>query len=384
MMSQRTRAKAEKEKQTSRAHKHESSENVQHDGSASQADMPALQRAAGNQAVDHLLNTDANQIPPIVKDAVNNSNGRALDPMTREMMESVFDQDFSRVRVHTDPIAAASAQTINALAYTVGSDIVFAPNQFAPNSANGQQLLAHELTHVVQQSQAGAPIQVSLQAASGKSFVPIGNGEEFDTKSLTQPPYTAEAVKRRLAQFNQGTITGKSIVDGLNKDGWSVVFFTQPGHNALTDSTYKRILLPGEWDLTKNAETLFHEGIHAIHHVEGAAHSQSAWVNLEDEVNAQYQEILFLQANAKKSPQLVKSSEFADDWQQIQSMDQEKLFDYFKETLVPEIILGKMMSKNQYADLLAEFGNDVSQIAESRQVDDMLNRVIYKFYKGNL
>jgi hypothetical protein len=62
-------------------------------------------------------------------------------------------RDFSRVRVHTDPLAAESARAVNALAYTVGSDVVFGAGQYAPGSASGRRLLAHELTHVVQQSQ---------------------------------------------------------------------------------------------------------------------------------------------------------------------------------------------------------------------------------------
>ncbi len=61
--------------------------------------------------------------------------------------------DFGRVRVHTDARAATSARAVNALAYTVGADIVFGEGQYAPHSASGRWLLAHELTHVVQQQQ---------------------------------------------------------------------------------------------------------------------------------------------------------------------------------------------------------------------------------------
>jgi Domain of unknown function (DUF4157) len=65
--------------------------------------------------------------------------------------------DFSHVRVHTDAMAAESARRVNALAYTVGSDVVFAPGQFNPASFAGKRLLAHELTHVVQQTGGHAP-----------------------------------------------------------------------------------------------------------------------------------------------------------------------------------------------------------------------------------
>ena len=64
-------------------------------------------------------------------------------------MESRFGHDFSQVRVHRDAKAAESARAVNALAYTVGEDVVFGTGQYAPGSSTGQRLLAHELTHVV-------------------------------------------------------------------------------------------------------------------------------------------------------------------------------------------------------------------------------------------
>lgn len=67
-------------------------------------------------------------------------------------MEQRFGHDFASVRVHTGSAAAQSAQDVNARAYTVGNDIVFGTNQFAPGSLEGRRLLAHELTHVAQQA----------------------------------------------------------------------------------------------------------------------------------------------------------------------------------------------------------------------------------------
>ena len=67
-------------------------------------------------------------------------------------MESAFAHDFSRVRIHADPSAARSASLISSRAYTVGTDIVFGPQEYAPETERGNRLLAHELTHVVQQS----------------------------------------------------------------------------------------------------------------------------------------------------------------------------------------------------------------------------------------
>jgi hypothetical protein len=67
-------------------------------------------------------------------------------------MQSHFNHDLTRVRVHADAKAAESTRAVNALAYTVGRDVVFGTKQYVPRTPNGQRLLAHELTHVVQQA----------------------------------------------------------------------------------------------------------------------------------------------------------------------------------------------------------------------------------------
>jgi hypothetical protein len=79
------------------------------------------------------------------------SKGSSLPENTRNFFEPRFGQDFSDVKIHNDADAARSANDINALAYTTGNNIVFNQNQFSPESDDGRKLLAHELTHVVQQ-----------------------------------------------------------------------------------------------------------------------------------------------------------------------------------------------------------------------------------------
>jgi hypothetical protein len=78
--------------------------------------------------------------------------GKPLEPALRSDMEQRFGHDFSRVRVHSGAAAEQSARDVRANAYTVGMDIVFDNGQFVPGSHEGRQLIAHELTHVVQQS----------------------------------------------------------------------------------------------------------------------------------------------------------------------------------------------------------------------------------------
>jgi hypothetical protein len=77
--------------------------------------------------------------------------GQPLPDSARAFFEPRFGYDFSHVRLHTGPLASDSARAVNALAFTVGPDIVFGAGQYAPETTGGQHLLAHELTHVVQQ-----------------------------------------------------------------------------------------------------------------------------------------------------------------------------------------------------------------------------------------
>lgn len=92
--------------------------------------------------------------PPIVSDALG-TPGRPLDDNIRRFMEPRFGHDFGHVRVNSGGRAAASAAAVGARAYTVGQDIVFGAGEFAPDSVPGRRLLAHELTHTLQQNTLG-------------------------------------------------------------------------------------------------------------------------------------------------------------------------------------------------------------------------------------
>jgi hypothetical protein len=107
--------------------------------------LPRIQRFAGQP-------TGQTAGAPASVDQVLASPGRPLEPALRQNMEQRFGYDFSRVRVHSDAAAEQSAQEVNANAYTVGHDIVFGAGGFAPGTHQGRRLIAHELTHVVQQS----------------------------------------------------------------------------------------------------------------------------------------------------------------------------------------------------------------------------------------
>lgn len=87
------------------------------------------------------------------------SSGQPMSQTSRQFFEPRFGHNFSNVKIHTDSVAAKSAQSINALAYTTGNNIVFNSGQYSPESDSGKKLMAHELTHVIQQKSAGNKIQ---------------------------------------------------------------------------------------------------------------------------------------------------------------------------------------------------------------------------------
>lgn len=102
-----------------------------------------------------------NAVPSIVQ-GVLTSPERPLDAGTRAFMEPRFGHDFSRARMHTDARAAESARAVDALAYTVGRNVVFGTGQYAPGTSEGRRLLAHELTNVVQQNSSKSGIPTSI------------------------------------------------------------------------------------------------------------------------------------------------------------------------------------------------------------------------------
>jgi hypothetical protein len=119
------------------------------------AQLMSLQRTAGNTGVNLLLQRSARseeEVSP-VKELMSSGGGSALDQPTRSFMESRLGADFGDVRVHTGAKATEAARSVQAHAYTVGSDVVFQDGQYNPGSDSGKKMLAHELTHVVQQRQ---------------------------------------------------------------------------------------------------------------------------------------------------------------------------------------------------------------------------------------
>ena len=168
--------------------------------------------------------------------------GASLPAHEREFFEQRMGQDFSRVRIHTDSAATRTANALNARAYTLGSDIVFNKGEYRPGTHIGRKLLAHELTHVVQQhplqahwhglqrhaigvSRTDAQIQ-RLPAFIGDRLNDVARhipGYTLFTYIIGTNPLTGDPVKRSGATLLEGLMGlvpfGTLVFDSLNERG---------------------------------------------------------------------------------------------------------------------------------------------------------------------
>jgi len=189
--------------------------------------------------------------PPIVHEVLH-SSGQPLDRQTRAFFEPQFGHDFSKVRVHTDAEAAESAHTVNALGYTVGPQIVFGTGQYRPGEPSGKRLLAHELTHIVQQrgeAPATGPLRVgplddshereatSIQRAveAGNMLPPISGAAGLlrrqaadPSASQTDPPFSTDGTQ---SQELPGVVDENGTDDGGGASGTVPATEQQPAYD---------------------------------------------------------------------------------------------------------------------------------------------------------
>ena len=148
--------------------------------------MQVLQGAIGNRAVGELLGAMAPRRAPLPVLETLVRDGRPLDPAMRAVMEHRLGADLGAVRLHTDGFAADSARAIGAKAYAAGHHVVFGPDRFTPETAEGRRLLAHELTHVVQQGAGTFPAPPSTLASP--SLHPTGSPAEREAVRASSSP----------------------------------------------------------------------------------------------------------------------------------------------------------------------------------------------------
>ncbi len=154
-----------------------------------------LQRQYGNNYVQRVL-ASSRSTPSGTSDIEqtieqSRGNGHPLQSPVRTQMESAFGVNFSGVRVHTDLTADRLSQALNARAFTTGTDVFFRQGEYSPESVSGRQLLAHELTHVVQQT-GGIPGRTTVQRkptvpATSLGAVPAVERREMQSSTLPVP-----------------------------------------------------------------------------------------------------------------------------------------------------------------------------------------------------
>jgi hypothetical protein len=139
--------------------------------------------------------------------------GQPLDASARAFFEPRFGVDLSGVRVHTDALAQQSALDVNALAYTVGSHLVFGAGRYAPESLGGQQLLAHELAHTLQQQQS---LQVQRYTAAERRAMTEGQitARQSDLDLASQRHFQPGDIVFRLGSRPLGLLMGEPVTHG--------------------------------------------------------------------------------------------------------------------------------------------------------------------------
>jgi hypothetical protein len=179
--------------------------------------------------------------PPIVHEVLA-SPGQPLDPAARGFMEPRFGHDFSQVRVHADAKAAESASALKASAYTVGRDVVFGAGRYAPGTAEGDRLLAHELTHVAQQS--GGQ---EVHGANGPLFV-SGSGTRIqrDTADKQERRSKLKRIDGAAIALGNGVMVWSMwVIEGGNEVIMSMSFSPYREHRGKTITFLQTMLESG-------------------------------------------------------------------------------------------------------------------------------------------
>jgi Domain of unknown function (DUF4157) len=166
------------------------------------------------------------------------TSGQPLESSVKGMMEKRFGHGFDQVRIHTGPSATTSAKAVNARAYTVGSHIVFGDREYVPESIRGQRLLAHELTHVLQQGQASGVVQRELIYGSGYPR-PYANdaAEVIDAEQGTWFPSSVDmSATTRNSGGGSGKATFKALLSSIETRAvGSITQLGIIGHSSSTD-----------------------------------------------------------------------------------------------------------------------------------------------------
>ncbi|HAB98266.1 MAG TPA: hypothetical protein DCE71_00385 [Parachlamydiales bacterium] len=168
--------------------------------------MLQMQRQYGNRYVQRVVELSRQgageaEATPEVEAAIEQARGggRSLDAGIQRQMESAFGTNFSGVRVHTDSTADALNQSLSARAFTTGQDIFFRQGEYNPGSSSGKELLAHELTHVVQQT------------GTVRGKLAIGQPDDAYEQEADQVAKTVMQMEQASSKAGRSTLQGETL-----------------------------------------------------------------------------------------------------------------------------------------------------------------------------
>lgn len=211
-MDQRTRIRLQMEDQSQQQQTEAEKPTAEHDTRSPSAEAsPAqsllqMQRTQGNQAVQRLVGhvqrvpyENGGELDEDLSQQINSKrgSGQSLDNQVADSMSQQMGFDFSGVNVHTDTTADRLSRSIGARAFTTGSDIFFKSGEYNPGSSDGQGLLAHELTHVVQQG--GQP-----PSGGNLTVGPASDSYESEADQLASSLTSGDGLQRQPVDEEEG------------------------------------------------------------------------------------------------------------------------------------------------------------------------------------
>jgi Domain of unknown function (DUF4157) len=215
----------------------------------------------------------AGEAPSVVHEALR-SPGQPLDAATRAYFESHIRHDFSQVRVHADTQAAAAAESVRAHAFTVGQNVVFGAGRFAPASNDGRKLLAHELTHVVQQARSVTPV---VQRDDKKDPAPPPSMKPAPASTAQQVPVnTISVVQLRWSKLKQAFAKFPELKAWIDKG--DAVIALMLDH----ESAYYRAIQQGDAGLAAAYQVILESDLAAYRYVSWHVYFYARWLRLRE------------------------------------------------------------------------------------------------------
>jgi len=194
------------------------------DGTGAQRSLLKLQMRYGNQYVGRVLSrvssggdpsTDMAGIERTIDTA--RGSGHGMDHSTRTRMETAFGADFSGVRIHTDARSDGLNRSLSARAFTTGHDVFFRQGEYSPGTSSGRELLAHELTHVVQQTGDGIQRKMSVSQPGDPHEVEADQMAHAVIQQEHAPSVEPQTVARAQEEDKDKQMVARRATDALQR-----------------------------------------------------------------------------------------------------------------------------------------------------------------------